>query len=270
MTIGTSNVSFSSIATEVGVSANSNISLKDVSQKQMILNPTNSRQTFTLTDTLSDPTQDTTVADNMNLASGPNEVSQWKSYNKAGIQFSSSSTTNGSGPETISHNSDISGGGIAPVRGSGEIYCKRVGNDLVWYIDESTYSAVGTHRKEGSSGTYSNHEVARLAGVGADTSTTVSVGYATLENEAGLGFTDGVTSVSSSGSTNSNLQSTNTKIGLDFVFLGQVEATAANGGVRWRQRFQVNFIVTKPSHNPRTFTFFVGLRGLATTSGNAP
>ena len=52
MTIGTSNVSFSSIATEVGVAANSNISLKDVSQKQMILNPANSRQTFTLTDSL--------------------------------------------------------------------------------------------------------------------------------------------------------------------------------------------------------------------------
>ena len=260
MTIGTSNVSFSSIATEVGVAANSNISLKDVSQKQMILNPANSRQTFTLTDSLSLNAQDSATSDNMNLASGPNETSQWKSYNKNDVVFSSSSATS-SNTETINHNSNSSGGCIAVAALSAEIYCKRVSNDLVWYINESTFASAATHRKEGTSGTYSNVEVARLAGVGADTATTVSVGYTTLENTG----VDGQTTASSSGSTNSNLNSTNTKIGFKFVYQGQAECTGS-GGRTVRQRFQLAYTVTKPSHNPRIFNFFVGLRGVVTTT----
>ena len=43
MTIGTSNVSFSSIASEIGKSQ-TNLSLRDAAQDTMILNPGNSRQ----------------------------------------------------------------------------------------------------------------------------------------------------------------------------------------------------------------------------------
>ena len=49
MTIGTTNVSFSAIASEFSL-ANTNLSLQDLGKKQIILNPGNSRQTYTLTD----------------------------------------------------------------------------------------------------------------------------------------------------------------------------------------------------------------------------
>ena len=51
MTIGTTNIGFSTIATEVGLS-NTNLSLSDLCRKQIVLDPTNSRQTYTLTDNL--------------------------------------------------------------------------------------------------------------------------------------------------------------------------------------------------------------------------
>ena len=73
MAIGTSNISFSTIAAEVGES-NSNLSRSDLCRKQIILNPSNSRQTYTLTDNLTLNSQDSTVADNMNLASGPDAL----------------------------------------------------------------------------------------------------------------------------------------------------------------------------------------------------
>ncbi len=94
MTIGTSNVSFSSIAAELGKSQ-TNLSLKDAAQDTLILNPGNSRQTFTLTDSLTLNTQDSATADNMNLAGSTNfEVSEFKSYDKAPqIIFSSSSSS---------------------------------------------------------------------------------------------------------------------------------------------------------------------------------
>ena len=82
MTIGTSNVSFSSIASEIGKSQ-TNLSLRDAAQDTLILNPSNSRQTFTLTDSLTLNQQDSAVADNMNLAGSTNfEVSEFKSYDK--------------------------------------------------------------------------------------------------------------------------------------------------------------------------------------------
>jgi len=266
MTIGTANVSFSSIANEVGVTSNANISLQDTSQKQMILNPSNSRQTFTLTDSLTLTTQDTAVADNMNLASAPNEVSQWSSYNQGDIQFSSSSSTNPNADhvETINHDKSTTGNCVALMKLSGEIYCKRVSNDLVWFINESTHSNITGHHKETAAGTYNDVEVARLAGVGADTSTTVAVGFTTLENTNGGA---GQTTVSSSGSTSSNLNSTNTKIGFRFVHQALHECTGSSGRIT-RQRFQLIFTVTKPSHNPRTFKLFVGLFGKATTTNS--
>ena len=57
MTIGTSNVSFSSIASEIGKSQ-TNLSLKDAAQDTMILNPSNSRNTFTLTDSITLTTEE--------------------------------------------------------------------------------------------------------------------------------------------------------------------------------------------------------------------
>jgi hypothetical protein len=269
MTIGTSNVSFSAIASEIGKSQ-TNLSLRDAAQDTLILNPSNSRQTFTLTDSLTLNTEDTAVADNMNLAGSSNfEVSEFKSYDKVDeIIFSSSpndssvtsqnetlNVTNGTTP--------ISGFCQVPVNMAGEIYGKRVGNDLVWYVSEGDYttSGPGGHSKESTSFS-SDTECARLAGVGS--STNVSVSYSILRQTTG--FFDVFLSAFSSGSTNSNLSSTNTKIGYDFRLTGLGECIQSPHSII--VGIQMDYTVTVPNYDARKFRFFVGFKGRYQTTAS--
>ena len=267
MTIGTSNVSFSSIAAEIGKSQ-TNLSLRDAAQDTLILNPGNSRQTFTLTDSLTLNTEDTTVADNMNLAGSTNfEVSEFKSYNKAGIVFSSSPNDGSitSQNETLNVTNGttaITGFCQVPVNMAGEIYGKRVGNDLVWYVSEGDYLSTGGHSKE-SSGFGSDTECARLAGVGS--STNVSVSYSILRQTTG--FFDAALSAFSSGSTNSSLASTNTKIGYDFRLSGMGECIQNAHNII--TCIIMDYTVTVPNYDARNFRFFVGFKGrYQTTASN--
>ena len=260
MTIGTSNVSFSSIASEIGKSQ-TNLSLRDAAQDTLILNPSNSRQTFTLTDSLTLNQQDTAVADNMNLAGSTNfEVSEFKSYDKVSEIIFSSSPNDGSitsKNETLSVNngtSTISGFCQVPVNMAGEIYGKRVSNDLVWYVSEGDYTSTGSHFKESSSFS-SDTECARLAGVGS--STNVSVAYSVLQQQSG--FFDASLGAFSSGSTNSSLGSTNTKIGFDFRISGLGECVTSYHS--FIVRTQIDFTVTVPNYDARIFRFFGGFRG---------
>jgi hypothetical protein len=265
MTIGTSNVSFSSIATEIGKSQ-TNLSLRDAAQDTMILNPGNSRQTFTLTDSLTLNTQDSSVADNMNLAGSNNfEASEFKSYDKVPqIIFSSStnsSSTTADDETIVNLTGDNSGGCQVLVRMGGEIYCKRVGNDLVWYVGEGNFDT-GSHKKE-STGIGSDTECARLAGVGS--STNVSVAYSVLQQQSG--FFDASLGAFSSGSTNSSLASTNTKIGFDFRVTGLGECVTSYHS--FIVRTQIDFTVTVPNYDARIFRFFGGFRGrYRTTNAN--
>ena len=257
MTIGTSNVSFSSIASEIGKSQ-TNLSLRDAAQDTLILNPGNSRQTFTLTDSLTLNQQDTAVADNMNLAGSNNfEASEFKSYDKVPqIIFSSStnsSSTTADDETIVNLTGDNSGGCQVVVRMGGEIYCKRVGNDLVWYVGEGDFDT-GSHKKE-STGIGSDTECARLAGVGS--STNVSVTYSVLQQQSG--FFDASLGAFSSGSTNSSLGSTNTKIGFDFRISGLGECVTSYHS--FIVRTQIDFTVTVPNYDARIFRFFGGFRG---------
>ncbi len=260
MTIGTSNVSFSAIAAEIGKSQ-TNLSLRDAAQDTLILNPGNSRQTFTLTDSLTLNQEDTAVADNMNLAGSTNfEVSEFKSYDKVSEIIFSSSPNDGSitsKNETLSVNNGttaITGFCQVPVNMAGEIYGKRVGNDLVWYVSEGDYLSTGSHFKESSSFS-SDTECARLAGVGS--STNVSVSYSILRQTTG--FFDASLSAFSSGSTNSNLASTNTKIGYDFRLTGQGECIQTAHAII--TAIQMDYTVTVPNYDARKFRFFVGFKG---------
>ena len=260
MTIGTSNVSFSSIASEIGKSQ-TNLSLRDAAQDTLILNPSNSRQTFTLTDSLTLNQEDTTVADNMNLAGSTNfEVSEFKSYDKVSEIIFSSSPADGSitsKNETLNvtnGTTTITGPCFVPVNMAGEIYGKRVGNDLVWYVSEGDYVSTGGHSKE-STGFSSDTECARLAGVGS--STNVSVSYSILRQTTG--FFDAYLSAFSSGSTNSNLSSTNTKIGYDFRLSGQGECIQNAHSII--VGIQMDYTVTVPNYDARKFRFFVGFKG---------
>jgi hypothetical protein len=265
MTIGTSNVSFSSIASEIGKSQ-TNLSLRDAAQDTLILNPGNSRQTFTLTDSLTLNTQDSTVADNMNLAGSNNfEVSEFKSYDKVDkIVFSSTSSSPIEHNETIIYDGGVQSeeGCHGVVKGSAEIYCKRVGNDLVWFVGEGGSAfGPGGSRKEGTSFNGTDTEAARLAGVGS--STTVSVTYSTAHMITG--FIDDVPAAFSSGSTSSNLASTNTKIGFDFR-LNTTNETYGN-----QQSvvivFHVDFTVTVPGYDARVFRFSAApMKGRFTTN----
>jgi len=269
MTIGTSNVSFSSIASEIGKSQ-TNLSLRDAAQDTLILNPSNSRQTFTLTDSLTLNQEDTAVADNMNLAGSNNfEVSEFKSYDKVSEIIFSSSPNDGSitsQNETLNVTNGttaITGFCQVPVNMAGEIYGKRVGNDLVWYVSEGDYTTAGPggHSKESNSFS-SDTECARLAGVGS--STTVSVSYSILRQTTG--FFDAYLSAFSSGSTNSNLSSTNTKIGYDFRLSGVGECIQNAHNII--TCVQMDYTVTVPNYDARKFRFFVGFKGRYQTTAS--
>ena len=169
MAIPTSNISMTGIATELGIST-SNISLDSLGDKMIVIDPGSSRQTFTLTDTITLTTDDTSVAANMNTGSGSTQMSEFGGYTKANpIQFSSTNSAVSAQVETVNvfHSLSIPGCPVM-IRLSSIIYAKRVGNDLVWYVGEGFYSNFGQHYKEGTQiGT--DTEVARLAGVASNT-----------------------------------------------------------------------------------------------------
>ena len=256
MAIPTSNITMSGIATELGIST-SNISLNDLGDRMIVLDPGSSRQTFTLTDSLTLNTQDSAVADNMNLAGSTNfEASEFKSYDKVPqIIFSSSSSSGiASQDETIVNETGSNSGNCqVPVRMGGEIYCKRVGNDLVWYVGEGNIN-FGAHSKEGSA-IGSDTECARLAGVGS--STNVSVTYSVIRQTTG--FFDASLGAYSSGSTSSSLASTNTKIGFDFRVNGMGECVQSFHSIVIST--QIDFTVTVPNYDARIFRFFGGFKG---------
>ena len=123
-------------------------------------------------------------------------------------------------------------------------------------MGEGFYSNFGQHYKEGTQiGT--DTEVARLAGVAANTSTTVSVSYSMVTQNPG--FSDVTLSAVSTGSTSNNLVSSNTKCGFDFRLFGQSENNNSQQNVVYTML--VKYTVTHPNHVPRVFGFFVGLKG---------
>jgi hypothetical protein len=257
MAIPTSSITMTGIATELGIST-SNISLDSLGDKMIVIDPGSSRQTFTLTDTITLTTDDTSVAANMNTGSGSTQMSEFGGYTKADpIQFSSTNSAVSEQVETVNvyHSLSIPGCPVL-IRLSSEIYAKRVSNDLVWYVGEGFYSNFGQHYKEGTQiGT--DTEVARLAGVAANTSTTVSVSYSMVTQNPG--FSDVTLSAVSTGSTSNNLVSSNTKCGFDFRLFGQSENNNSQQNVVYTML--VKYTVTHPNHVPRVFGFFVGLKG---------
>ena len=264
MAIPTSNISMTGIATELGIST-SNISLDSMGDKMIVIDPGSSRQTFTLTDTITLTTDDTSVAANMNTGSGSTQMSEFGGYTKANpIQFSSTNSAVFEQVETVNVSDTVSNTGCqVPIRLSSEIYAKRVSNDLVWYVGEGNFSSNGQHYKEGTQiGT--DTECARLAGVAANTSTTVSVAYSMVTQNPG--FSDVTLSAVSTGSTSNNLVSSNTKCGFDFRLLGISENNNSQQSVVYTML--VKYTVTHPNHVPRVFGFFVGLKGLYTANAN--
>jgi len=254
MAIPTSNITMSGIATELGIST-SNISLNDLGDRMIVLDPGSSRQTFTLTDTITLTTDDTSVAANMNTAT-PN-MGDFGGYTKANpILFSNTASAFGQHDETANSEQTVQQNAcFVPIRQSVGIYCQRSGNDLVWKVMRGNFSLNSTHRKESSTFT-SDTECARLAGIASNTSTTVSVTYTSAYLQTGL--TTFASSAISTGSTSSNLVSSNTKIGFEFRMLGQSESQNQQTVLLG---FNVDFTVSHPNHVPRVFRFPVAMKG---------
>ena len=262
MTIPTTNIGFSTIATEVGLS-NSNLSLSDLCREQIVLDPTNGRQTYTLTDNLTLTTADATVADNMNLASGPDEVSEFKSFGQDGIQFSSASSNVAHEVESYQHQTSVSGSCVTGLVTSIRLWVQRSGNDLVFYADEGSHGTLSTHYREGSSvsGTV---ELARLAGVGTGaTNVTQTVTSIHSTGQGGIigsvGFnTTGLTA--SSGTT----ASTNSKIGYNYYgsFLGE----CITSGAALVKVYRHGFNITPVGKRVRTINFYTAIKSILFTN----
>jgi len=264
MTIPTSNIGFSTIATEVGL-ANSNLSLSDLCRKQIILDPANSRQTYTLTDNLTLTTADATVADNMNLASGPDEVSEFKSFGQDGIQFSSASSLRYTEVESYQHQTSVSGACQVPLLTSVRVWVQRSGNDLVFYADEGSHGSINYHYREGTS-VSGTQELARLAGVGTG-ATAVSQNITSIYS-IGAGGITGAVAFNTTGlsGTSGNTSSTSTKIGYNYYgsFMGECIPNGADLVKVWRHGFNI----TPVGKRVRTINFYTSIKSLMTTNIN--
>ena len=263
MAIGTSNISFSTIAAEVGES-NSNLSLSDLCRKQIILNPSNSRQTYTLTDNLTLNSQDSTVADNMNLVSGPDEVSEYKSYTRANpIQFSSASSSASTEVESYQHQTSVSGSCMVPLLSSIRIWAQRSGNDVVFYADEGSHGTLSLHYREGTS-VSGTQELARLAGVGTG-ATAVSQSVQSIYSTEGGGIFGSVSLNNTGGlSTSGTLSSTNTKVGFNYYasYMGECIPSGNNLVKVYRH----NFNVTPVGKRVRTIAFYTAIKSFMITN----
>ena len=250
------------------ITNDNNISLGDLLRKQIILDNNNNRETFALTDSLTQNVTDTASADNLLMNSSTNvKMSEVGGYARQTQIFSFSGISNmsgvGSGIASIDVRSDRSGGCVVPVLMTVEIYCKRVGNDLVWFAGEGEHST-GDHSIEGSGiSITSDTEICRLAGAAANTNVVVSCGQTAFATNTTGGML-GQTAVTSSGSSSSAMTSTNTKVGFRYKTSGQVEC--ATSGTAVRQHFLHQTFINHPDHNDNIqFTMTAGLRGIYTT-----
>ena len=256
MTIPTTNIGFSTIATEVGL-ANTNLSLSDLCRKQIILGSSNPLQTYNITDNLTLSTTDNVIADNMNLASGPDEVSEFKSFGQDGIQFSSASNNVATEAESYQHQTTVSGSCIVALQTSVRLWVQRSGNDLVFYADEGSHGSINYHYREGTavSGT---QELARLAGVGTGaTSVTQTV---TSIHSTGAGGIIGSVAFNTTGltGTSGNTSSTNTKIGYNYYgsFIGECIPSGASLVKVYRHGFNI----TPVGKRVRTINFYTAIK----------
>ena len=269
MAIGTTNIGFSTIATEVGLPA-TNLKLSELTRQQVIINPTNSRQTYTLTDTLTLNAEDSTVADNVNLASAPDEVSEFKSYTQTSPKFSAQGANQGDHVETLSARDTFSGSCFTSVLLHARLYCQRVSNDLVWYVDKgtntngTTNSNIG-YKKEGTgitSSISSPLEVARLAGVGS--SVTIATSVTTLDNTTGQVFGSIATGTTGLTGTGGTLASTNSKYGINYSFQGLAECVPSPQQMNLVYLHKTD--VTVSGKRVRQFQFHVALKSTYSTN----
>jgi hypothetical protein len=255
----------STVRAELGLSysSNDNISLADMNTKHIAVdlsNTTDSRFTLTRLSGVTMTTDDIATSNQNALASNPSSLGEWRGYDFVNpIVFSSYSSSYADDGQTVQGElvSYQSSSCQQLVRSSVELYCKRVGNDIVWYGGEGDYGSTHTTTTEGGAVITSDTEVARLAGAATTSSTgdtTVAVSYGTAYSSQGI-FEAGPAAFSS-GSTSSQMTSTNTKVGYEMRTLGTSECHP-NGDYNIH-RWNLDFTVTPIGMNARTFRFYTG------------
>ena len=265
MTIGTTNVGVSTVRAELGLSysAGDNISIKDMNTKHIAVdlsNTTDSRFTLTKKTGMTMTSDDVATTAQNGLASNPSRLGEWGGYDYVNpIVFSSYSASTASTAQSVTGllTSYETTSCIVFVYNSVELYCKRVGNDIVWYGGEGTYGSTHITNTEGGTSITSDTEVARLAGAATTSSTgdtTVAVAISTVHNQWDI-FTAGPANTSS-GSTSSQLTSTNTKVGYESHTSGYSDCI--EGGAYNVHRWKHEYTVTPVGMNARVFRFFTG------------
>ena len=281
MTIGSSNISFSTIASEKSI-ATSNMSLKDLSDKEVKTNLANgtsqsSDKALVRTTLHYGSTNATRGGGTVTSAQGtgsaglnttPYSMSEWAGYDPV-----ANHTWGNSSNPVVEHRRDLgtSNSCTIPIFTGLEIWCQKSGSNI--YIYGGGQSGLGIQPSFNNNGsittTGANQVLATIT-----TSTTgmlptgCTMSYSTVTNSAtGTVFGSGAYVQTISGGTNSTTNLGATKVGYKFGVNTQSEGANNNGG-SVTFRIQVQFNWTFPS-GPSGTTYNNTFHGLTCETGGS-
>jgi len=281
MTIGSSNVSFGTIASEKSI-ATSNMSLKDLSDKEVktnLANGTSQSSSFGLVRTTLHygSTNATRSAGTVTSAQGtgsaglnttPYSMSEWVGYDPV-----ANATWGSSASPVVEHRRDLGtvSSCIVPIFTGLEIYCQKSGSNI--YIYGKGQSGFGISPSFNNNGSITATGATQaLATITESTSgmlpTGCTMSYSTVTNSAtGTVFGSGAYVQTISGGTNSTTNLGSTKVGYKFGVNTQAEGANNNSG-SVTFRIEVRFNWTFPS-GPSGTTYNNTFHGLTCEVGGS-
>ena len=281
MTIGSSNVSFSTIATEKGI-AQSNMSLKDLSDKEVKISLGSgtsissqyglSRTTLYYGSTNGSRTNGVVTSaqgtGSAGLNTTPYSMSEWVGYNP----IANATWGNSSNP-VVEHRRDLGtiSSCIIPIHTGLEIYCQKSGSTISIYgKGQSGLGIAPSFNNNGSiSATSSTQTIATITeSTSGMLPTGCTMSYGTVVNSAtGTAFGTGSYVQTISGGTNSTTNLGATKVGYKFGVNTQLEGANNNGG-SVTFAIEVRFNWTYPS-GPSGTTYNPTYHGLTCSVGGS-
>ena len=273
MTIGSSNVTWSGMATEIGATANSNVSMKDISGRIVKNNKaagTGFGSTYALakekwlygadSTKLSSTVTSAQGTGKAGLNTAPYSASEWVGFNHVNPCIGSTSIG-----VIRCMTEDNNAGCIAQQFASLNIYCKKSGDTISIYANAGSHGGVAKVASDGS--TWSNvtaeteiAQITELTSGHLPTGCTMGLG-ANGNNAAvsGTGFTTGAVTVATSGGAVTTTNLGGTKIGYKVQIGGFFEGGSnATGTIVWSPSIRFNWTwPTSPSgdsYNYGTYT----------------
>ena len=260
MTIASSNVSFSSIATELGV-GNSNLSLKDLSDEQMKMpiasGTTASSEYGTFTLTMSHGGSNTVRSGSTVVAAqgqgvnglnaSPYAMSEWVGFDPGDTTYKPANSTasiymgtNNTYPNAFTTKSVVNSGCFVISACVNNVYCQKSGNTITIYVQQTTENA-GMVAFGGDTFVY-NHTTSTditgiqaigtiTAGTGQSLPTSCVMNNSTLTSTGGGGFFgSGLNVATVPGGTTSTTNLGSTKVGYKIRSGGVSEAGPGTSG----------------------------------------